>query len=48
MRICGKEINAGEIFVIEKNEVADPEFLEDCSVLVVKTPSAPGDKYVVE
>ncbi len=48
MRICGKEINAGEIFVIEKNETADPEFLEDCSVLVVKTPSVPGDKHVIE
>ena len=48
MRICGKESNAGEIFVIEKNETAVPEFLEDCSVLVVKTPSVPGDKYVIE
>ena len=48
MMICGQEINEGQIFVIQKNEVADPQFLEDCQVLVVKSPSVPGDKYIVE
>lgn len=38
----------GNIFVIEKNEIADPEFLEDCTIVCVKTPSVPGDKYEVE
>jgi quercetin dioxygenase-like cupin family protein len=38
----------GNIFVIEKNEIADPEFLEDCTIVCVKTPSIPGDKYEVE
>lgn len=48
MMICGEEINEGQIFVIQKNEVAGPQFLEDCQVLVVKSPSVPGDKYIVE
>lgn len=47
MRICGEEINKGEIFILEPNEVADPVFLEDCTVLCIKTPSVPGDKYEV-
>lgn len=41
------EINEGDIFIIEKNEPAKPIFLEDCTVLVIKTPSVIGDKYEV-
>ena len=48
MTIQKKELNQGDIFVIEKNELADPDFLEDCIVLVVKTPSVPGDKIIKE
>ena len=47
MTICGQEIHEGEIFILEPDEVADPVFLEDCSVLCIKTPSVPGDKYEV-
>jgi quercetin dioxygenase-like cupin family protein len=47
MHICGETIGAGTIFVIEPNEVADPIFLEDCTVVTVKTPSVIGDKYNV-
>jgi quercetin dioxygenase-like cupin family protein len=38
-------IEPGDIFIIEANEIADPVFLEDCTVLCVKVPSVPGDKY---
>lgn len=48
MIIQGKEINSGDVFVFEKNEVADPVFLEDCTVLCVKVPSIPSDKYEVK
>lgn len=47
MIICGQTIEAGDIFVLEPNEVADPEFLEDCKVVCIKTPSVKGDKYEV-
>jgi quercetin dioxygenase-like cupin family protein len=47
MRICGEVIESGDVFVLEPNEIADPEFLEDCKVLCVKTPSVKGDKYEV-
>jgi hypothetical protein len=45
MIIQDKEINVGDIFVLEPMEIADPKFLEDCKVLVVKIPSVIGDKY---
>ena len=47
MIIQGKEINEGDIFVLYKYEIADPIFLEDCSVLVIKKPSVPGDKIII-
>lgn len=47
MKICGQLVEAGEIFVIPPNEIADPEFLEDCTVVCIKTPSIPEDKYIV-
>jgi len=47
MLICGEIINEGEFFTIFPNEVADPVFLEDCTVLCIKTPSVPGDKHEV-
>ena len=47
MRICGQEIVAGDIFVIEKNEIADPIFHEDCEIVCVKIPSIVGDKVEV-
>jgi len=37
----------GDIFVIEPNEPARPEFLEDCTILCIKVPSVIGDKYSV-
>ena len=47
MRICGQDIVAGDIFVIEKNEIADPIFYEDCEIVCVKIPSIVGDKVEV-
>jgi hypothetical protein len=47
MIIQGRELNSGDVFVFEKNEIADPIFLEDCTVVCVKVPSLPNDKYEV-
>jgi hypothetical protein len=45
MIIQNKKLVSGDIFVIEPNEIADPIFLTDCKLIVIKTPSIPGDKY---
>jgi len=47
MTIQDKELNEGDIFILNPYEIADPIFLEDCTVLIIKTPSIPGDKYVI-
>lgn len=47
MIIGEKELTTGDIFTIFPYEIADPVFLEDCEVLIIKTPSVPGDKYEV-
>jgi len=48
MKIQDTILNAGDIFVLYPCEVADPIFLEDCEVVVVKTPSVPGDKFIIK
>jgi mannose-6-phosphate isomerase-like protein (cupin superfamily) len=48
MIIQGRELNSGDVFILRKDEIADPVFLEDCEVFIVKTPSVPGDKFVIE
>jgi hypothetical protein len=45
MKIRNQIIEPDTIFVFDPEEVADPEFLEDCFLVIVKTPSAVGDKY---
>ena len=47
MVIQGKTLTSGDIFIILPNEIADPIFLEDCEVVIVKVPSVIGDKYEV-
>lgn len=47
MRVCDTELVAGDTFVIEPGEIADPIFHEDCRILCVKLPSDTGDKYIV-
>lgn len=40
-------LNEGDTFIIEPYETVTPTFLEDCTIVCVKTPSVPGDKYTV-
>ena len=47
MTIQGERLIAGDIFVLDKLEVADPEFHEDCLIVCVKVPSIPSDKHIV-
>jgi quercetin dioxygenase-like cupin family protein len=48
MIISGTHLKEGDIFTIYPEEVSIPEFLTDCEVIVVKTPSVKGDKYIIE
>ena len=41
------EIVQNEIFIIQKNIIACPFFLEDCNILCIKIPSVPGDKIII-
>ena len=45
MIVNGRSLKSGDIFVVNPNETAEPEFLEDCELIVVKIPSVVGDKY---
>lgn len=47
MTIQGRELNSGDVFILNPYEIADPIFLENCKIVIVKTPSIPGDKYTV-
>ena len=48
MIIRGETVNEGELFILEPYEVADPEFLEDCYVVCIKSPGYKGDKYLID
>ena len=45
MRIKNRELKEGDIFILQPGEIADPVFLDDCELIVVKTPSVKNDKY---
>lgn len=47
MIIQDKELNEGDIFILKPYEISNPEFIEDCTVLIIKTPSVAGDKYII-
>ena len=51
--ICGKLkikdliLSNGDIFVYSPGEVSEVEFLEETSLIIIKTPSVIGDKFLV-
>ena len=47
MGFKNKTFVTGDIIVIHPDEIADPIFLEDTELIIVKTPSVKNDKYVV-
>lgn len=47
-RMNGAQFEAGDIVVIEPGEATDFEAINDCMTVVVKTPSVPGDKYLLD
>lgn len=47
MKINDILFTKGDIFLIEPYEISVPEFLTDCELIVVKTPSIKEDKYII-
>jgi hypothetical protein len=47
MQICGETLSGPVIFVLDRMQTADPIFITDCKVFIIKAPSVPGDKVVV-
>jgi quercetin dioxygenase-like cupin family protein len=47
MIIQEKKLKSGDVFVIHPYEIADPEFISDCKLIIIKTPSSTKDKYTI-
>jgi len=47
MSLQNKELTSGDIFIMLPFEIANPIFLEDCEMLIIKTPSNTKDKYII-
>ena len=48
MKIQNKLLTSGDIFILEPYEIADPEFIEDCSIVCIKYPGITGDKVIIK
>ncbi len=48
MTVNNELLVKGDIFIFNKEEVCAPIFLTDCELIVIKTPSIPGDKHEVQ
>lgn len=48
VRMDGRELHAGEILRLDPGEPCDFLALTDATVVAVKLPAVPGDKYIVE
>ena len=45
LKVDGKFMFAGDMWIYEPNEVSNVEFLEDSELIIVRWPSIPSDKY---
>lgn len=48
MTIRDTLLKAGDVFILERLEIANPEFHEDCEIVCVKVPNFTNDKVVVK
>ena len=47
VKVNGIEYSKGDLIKIDKNQISEFETIEKTITLVVKSPSAPGDKYII-
>lgn len=48
MIMQSKHLKENDIFIVEPFEIADPEFLEDCHIICIKTPGIAKDKICLK
>jgi len=49
MKVNDIELNSGDIFILSPYEVASNiTYIEDCEMVIIKTPSIPTDKFEAE
>ena len=48
MKIQNKILKSGDIFILYPFEIADPIFIEDCEIIIIKTPSVKNDKIILK
>lgn len=46
--MAGKELNKGDIILLEPGDESSFEALEDSTLAIVKYPSIPSDKFILE
>lgn len=47
MILNGTRLISGDVFILDPYEITDVNFIKECSIVCVKTPSLPNDKIVV-
>lgn len=47
MTIQNTHLVSGDIFVLDPEEIADPVFHTDCTIVCVKTPCVKNDKFIL-
>ena len=47
MKLSGIEVSSGDIFIFHPNEISEAEFLKDTTLIIIRTPSDPTDKYLI-
>jgi hypothetical protein len=48
MMVSGVRLETGDIWIYEPHDLSDVEFLEDTDLVILRWPSIPSDKYMVE
>ena len=48
LKVSGKLLSQGDMWIYEPNEVSEVEFLADSELIIVRWPSIPSDKYDYE
>lgn len=46
LTVNGRSCVAGDVFIYDRGEISAVEFLSDTQLVVIRIPSAPGDKVI--